>query len=37
MAVVAKREEENGVTNLELKGVSLALLEKVKKISEMPR
>ena len=27
---VAKREEESGVTNPELKGVSLALLEKVK-------
>ena len=30
VAVVAKREEESGVTNPELKGVSLALLEKVK-------
>ena len=30
VAVVAKREEESGATNPELKGVSLALLEKVK-------
>ena len=30
VAVVTKREEESGVTNPELKGVSLALLEKVK-------
>ena len=30
VAVVAKREEESCATNPELRGVSLALLEKVK-------